>query len=78
MHTALRIPEILRMVFDFLDKTSNAGNAQVCKLWSEHALDVLWYDVVDLRRVFARLAPPKFASNLRFVSAMSPSSWSCL
>ena len=39
------IREILEVVFDSLEPHSNATNAQVCKFWSEIALDLLWKHV---------------------------------
>lgn len=53
----LDIPELLDMVFGFLDNPSNASNASVCKRWSEIALDKLWRDVDDLHRLFGILGP---------------------
>lgn len=45
---ALRIPEILSIIFGFASPAVNAVSAQVCKLWSHLALDVLWEEVDDL------------------------------
>jgi F-box-like len=56
-HRALRIPELLDMIFRFLDDASNASNARVCRQWSEIALDTLWRDVNDFFRLFGLLAP---------------------
>ncbi|KAJ7494625.1 hypothetical protein B0H11DRAFT_910388 [Mycena galericulata] len=53
----LEIPELLDMVFGFLDNPSNAANASVCRRWSEIALDTLWRDVNDLYRLFGILRP---------------------
>ncbi|KAJ7716728.1 hypothetical protein DFH07DRAFT_762332 [Mycena maculata] len=53
----LDIPELLDMVFGFLDHPSNAANASVCKRWSEIALDTLWREVDDLHRLFGILGP---------------------
>jgi len=57
MHRVLGIPELLDIIFGMLDQMSNAGNAQVCKRWSQIALDALWKDVHDLTRLFGILAP---------------------
>jgi hypothetical protein len=61
-HTSRRvldIPELLDMVFGFLDDRSNASNASVCKRWSEIALDSLWRELDDLGRLFGILKPLK-------------------
>lgn len=57
MHRVLAIPELLDMVFRFLDDGSNTSNARVCRQWSEIALDTLWREVNDLYRLFGLLAP---------------------
>lgn len=57
MHLVLGIPELLDLVFRFLDDASNAFNARVCLQWSEIALDTLWKDVNDFHRLFGLLAP---------------------
>lgn len=51
------IPELLDIVFDHLDPSSNAKNAIVCKLWSEVARDKLWLEVRDPRQLLSILAP---------------------
>jgi F-box-like len=63
MHRVLGIPELLDMVFRFLDDASNASNARVCRQWSEIALDMLWRDVNDLYRLFGLLAPLRKADD---------------
>jgi hypothetical protein len=45
------------MIFSFLDDIDNASNAQVCKLWSTVALDVIWKEPSNLHRLFSRLVP---------------------
>ncbi|KAJ7274534.1 hypothetical protein B0H12DRAFT_403347 [Mycena haematopus] len=55
----LAIPELLEMIFGFLDQASNASNASVSKRWSEIALDMLWRDLADLHRLFKILRPLK-------------------
>ncbi|KAJ6630977.1 hypothetical protein B0H10DRAFT_700522 [Mycena sp. CBHHK59/15] len=52
----LEIPELLDMIFGFLDNSSNASNASVCKRWSEIALDTLWREVYDLYRLLSILS----------------------
>ena len=56
-HRVLRIPELLDMIFGYLDPNSNAVNARVCRRWSDIALDTLWKEVDDLYRLFGLLAP---------------------
>ncbi|OBZ73090.1 hypothetical protein A0H81_06679 [Grifola frondosa] len=57
MHRVLEIPEILELVFGFMQEKDNANNACVCKRWSDVALDALWRKVDDLPRLFGLLAP---------------------
>ena len=51
------IPELLDLIFDHLDPTSNFNNAVVCKIWSEVARDKLWWEVCNPRRLLSILAP---------------------
>ncbi|OJT05423.1 hypothetical protein TRAPUB_3739 [Trametes pubescens] len=53
----LAIPEILELVFSFLNVQETAQCTCVCKSWSEVALSSLWRDVDDLHRLFKLLAP---------------------
>lgn len=53
----LEIPEILELVFCFLDDKSNTNNVTVCKRWSELALNIIWREVSDVQRLFGLLAP---------------------
>jgi hypothetical protein len=48
-------PELIYKIFSHLSNSSNSASAQVCKAWSEIALDILWKDVVDLRHLFSQL-----------------------
>ncbi|KAI0656166.1 hypothetical protein C8Q70DRAFT_1015605 [Cubamyces menziesii] len=76
----LAIPEILELVFSFLDGGEKSRCACVCKQWSEVALDALWRDVDDLRRLFGLLAliesPLAPEDSDRFVRPIEPSDWS--
>ena len=63
---ALRIPEILRMIFDFAGPAVNAVNTQVCKLWLDIALDVLWEEVDNLPRLLCILSPLKRDIHSRY------------
>src|SRR6266568_4009174 len=68
MHRVLGIPELLDMIFGFIQPSSNALNARVCKRWSEIALDSLWRDVDDLHRLFGILAPLRKTPQDGYVS----------
>ncbi|KAI0628309.1 hypothetical protein C8Q77DRAFT_1068263 [Trametes polyzona] len=81
----LAIPEILELVFTFLEETDTSICACVCRTWSEVALDSLWRDVNDLRRLFNVLAPivaiggpedaEAAASHERFSRPLEPGDW---
>lgn len=62
----LDIPEILELIFTFLDAETNTVNALVCRKWSELALNNVWRDVSDLRRLFSLLAPMRNAPLSRY------------
>ncbi|KAI6026073.1 hypothetical protein EDC04DRAFT_2573601 [Pisolithus marmoratus] len=51
------IPELLHLMFSFLDKKSNVSNACVCKFWSDIALDAIWRDVDGLIQLLSILKP---------------------
>lgn len=53
----LDIPEILELIFSFLDHQSNANNVTVSRRWSEIALNIIWREVADIHRLFSLLAP---------------------
>ncbi len=55
-YRVLAIPEIVELVFSFLDDAERANNARVSKGWSEVALDLLWRSVDDLPRLFGLLS----------------------
>jgi hypothetical protein len=57
MHPVLSIPELLDLIFSFMDRASNVNNACVCRQWSEIALDNLWREVDNLLLLFSVLAP---------------------
>jgi hypothetical protein len=56
-HRVLAIPELLDMMFGFMDRASHASNARVCKQWSEVSLTYLWSDVENFHRLFNLLVP---------------------
>lgn len=70
MHRVLGIPELLDMIFGFLDEGSNASNARVSKQWSDVVLDTLWRDVNDLYRLFSLLAPLEQGSDSKYVCTL--------
>lgn len=51
------IPELLTIMFSFLDNRSLARAARVCSQWSDVALDTLWHTATDLRPLLSLLAP---------------------
>ncbi|KAH7925778.1 hypothetical protein BV22DRAFT_406666 [Leucogyrophana mollusca] len=53
----LFIPELVDIIFSFLDRSHNVNNACVCKNWSEIALYFIWKEVDDLARLFNLLRP---------------------
>ncbi|EJF61956.1 hypothetical protein DICSQDRAFT_58994 [Dichomitus squalens LYAD-421 SS1] len=57
------IDELLTMMFSYLDDRDLARAACVCKHWAELALDALWSEVNDLRRVLTVLAPLAFKTE---------------
>lgn len=57
VHRVLTIPELLALIFSYLDKQSNAANSCVNKQWSNIALDTIWGDVDDLHKLFSLLVP---------------------
>lgn len=63
VNRVLSIPELLDLIFGFLDPQSNTNNAYVSKQWSEIALDYVWCQVPWLARVFRLLAPLKWANG---------------
>lgn len=74
-HRVLFIPELLDIIFGFLDRDTNVTNACVCKRWSDIALDVVWKEVDDLLHLFRLLKPIshqedtyEYVSSLRFAS----------
>ncbi|RDB19966.1 hypothetical protein Hypma_013057 [Hypsizygus marmoreus] len=57
MHHALVISDILSSIFKFTDTDTDISCARVCRAWQENALDVLWYRVDRLERLFSLLGP---------------------
>ncbi|KAH9850858.1 hypothetical protein C2E23DRAFT_833106 [Lenzites betulinus] len=75
----LAIPEILELVFSFLDQRKDvAKTALVCRNWSEVALDNLWRDVDNIHRLFGLLAPiqpDEFSREDGFERPLEPVDW---
>ena len=57
VHRVFSIPEILELIFSFLDGDSVKSSVTVCKRWSDLALNTLWREVSNPRHLFALLAP---------------------
>ncbi|KIJ19636.1 hypothetical protein PAXINDRAFT_8120 [Paxillus involutus ATCC 200175] len=57
------IPELVDVIFNFLDRKANVTNALVCKQWSPIALDVVWKEVDDLVQLFSLLKPIREATR---------------
>ncbi|KAF8833151.1 hypothetical protein BDN67DRAFT_1017888 [Paxillus ammoniavirescens] len=53
----LFVPEVVDVIFNFLDRKTNLTNAFVCKQWSQIALDVVWKEVDNLIQLFSLLKP---------------------
>ncbi|KAF8835217.1 hypothetical protein BDN67DRAFT_959372 [Paxillus ammoniavirescens] len=53
----LFVPELVDVIFNFLDRMTNLTNALVCKQWSQIALDVVWKEVDNLIQLFSLLKP---------------------
>lgn len=51
------IDELLLMIFSYLDQPTLARAACVSSHWSDIALDSLWFEVNDLKKVLTVLAP---------------------
>ncbi|PFH47527.1 hypothetical protein AMATHDRAFT_67573 [Amanita thiersii Skay4041] len=77
VHRVLYIPELLDMVFNYLEPFSNAVNARVCKRWSEVALDTLWREVDDMHRLCTLLAPLYVGddSEYKFARILETADW---
>ncbi|KAI0750487.1 hypothetical protein C8Q74DRAFT_1361745 [Fomes fomentarius] len=72
----LVIPELLELVFSFLNTQENARNARVCKAWTQVALDLLWREVDDLPRLLSLLAPTEDCTEgRRFSRPLEPNDW---
>ena len=56
-HRVLFIPELLDIIFSYLDRVASVTSACVCKRWSDVALDVVWREVDDLIQLFRLLKP---------------------
>ncbi|KAG7087123.1 hypothetical protein E1B28_013104 [Marasmius oreades] len=68
MHQALEITEILRSIFQWCDRKSNAKNAVVNKSWSEIGLDLVWEVITDINVIFGLLGEISMSNSTRFYS----------
>ncbi|KAF5343544.1 hypothetical protein D9758_012948 [Tetrapyrgos nigripes] len=59
MHPLLQVTELLRIIFEHLEKEDLVRCALVCKSWSEVALDVVWFAVKDMGALANLLSPVK-------------------
>ncbi|KAK2467602.1 hypothetical protein APHAL10511_000457 [Amanita phalloides] len=77
MQRVLLIPELLDMIFSYLDLANNAANARVCRRWSDVALDLLWREVEDMYRLFSLLVPLQLTdtSEYKFTRLPESSDW---
>ncbi|KAH9929239.1 uncharacterized protein B0H18DRAFT_874169 [Fomitopsis serialis] len=57
MQRVLDIPEIVEIIFSFLDKKDNINNACVCRKWSDIAADSVWRNIDDITQLLRLLAP---------------------
>jgi hypothetical protein len=71
MQRVMCMPELLDLVFNMLDRSSNAKMARVCKKWSSVALDMLWREVDDLHQLFSLLAPLRKTGGIGYVRDLS-------
>ncbi|KAI6127220.1 hypothetical protein F5141DRAFT_379131 [Pisolithus sp. B1] len=71
------IPELLHLIFSFLDKESNVSNARVCRFWSDIALDAVWKEVDDMIHLFSILKPVlmNMHGTYEFVDIPGVSDW---
>ncbi|KIL63073.1 hypothetical protein M378DRAFT_107697 [Amanita muscaria Koide BX008] len=74
MQRVILIPELLDMIFSYLDISDNANNARVCKQWCDVALDTLWREVDDFSRLFSLLAPLCYNEDLEYRFSRLPES----
>ncbi|KZT64518.1 hypothetical protein DAEQUDRAFT_698588 [Daedalea quercina L-15889] len=70
----LDIPEIVELIFSFLDKKDNVNNACVCKRWSGIALDSVWRSVDDTTQLLRLLAPLDTRYNA-FTRTLNAEDW---
>jgi F-box-like len=56
-HRVLAIPELLRTIFSFGTRASNASNALVCRNWRDAALDHVWREIDDMYYLLHLLTP---------------------
>ncbi|OAX37481.1 hypothetical protein K503DRAFT_742642 [Rhizopogon vinicolor AM-OR11-026] len=68
-YRVLFIPELLDNILSFMNRDYNMINAHVCKQWSEIALDLVWWEVVNLHELLNILRPFKKVDGHLIISA---------
>ncbi|KAG2081086.1 hypothetical protein BD769DRAFT_1733922 [Suillus cothurnatus] len=66
--TVLFIPELLGIIFNFVDEDDLVNNA-----WSEIAMDIIWREVDDLPRLLTLLRPYKIKGRQSFFEGLPDS-----
>ncbi|KAK7442032.1 hypothetical protein VKT23_016309 [Stygiomarasmius scandens] len=59
MHHVFQIPELLHPIIYSLERDDQVQCALVCRSWSEIALDIIWDEVDDFRKLANILSPVK-------------------
>ncbi|KAJ6622858.1 hypothetical protein B0H10DRAFT_2011722 [Mycena sp. CBHHK59/15] len=60
MHHIFFVLEILETILELADKQTQARCAQVCRRWSDVALNLLWAEISTVRDLFSILSPYKY------------------
>ncbi|KAK7442029.1 hypothetical protein VKT23_016306 [Stygiomarasmius scandens] len=63
MHHVLQVTELLNSIFLFLKRDDQVRCALICRSWSEVALDAIWSEVDDLRKLANLISPAKVQVN---------------
>lgn len=71
MHRVLGVSEIITQILSYLPTSSNAGNARVCKDWSDTALDLVWAKIEDLDGIWGSLVETKMDVDGKLVRQMN-------
>ena len=57
MHEVLAVPEVLAIIFSFLDRNSYPKVASTCSVWREPALRLLWSQHAKLKHLLPLVGP---------------------